>query len=119
MVTIPRKKLMFYSNHLSIFAGAYSLTVKYNDPAKGVTAKHYRIRNLDNGGFYISTRITFNALEKLVAHYMSKNLKLLLLAILYLISRVVYKNYLVGTGLLLYKLWPIMTVMSTTSLLLS
>lgn len=55
-----------------LISGAYSLTVKYNDPTKGVTAKHYRIRNLDNGGFYISTRITFNALEKLVAHYMSK-----------------------------------------------
>lgn len=31
--------------------------------------KHYRIRQLDNGGFFIARRTTFNTLQDLVAHY--------------------------------------------------
>ncbi len=42
----------------------YSLSVRDGD---GI--KHYRIRHLDNGGFYISTRIRFTGLPELVQHY--------------------------------------------------
>lgn len=35
--------------------------------------KHYKIRNLDKGGFYISPRITFPGLHELVHHYMSEH----------------------------------------------
>jgi len=35
----------------------------------GDTVKHYRIRQLDQGGFYIARRITFRTLPDLVAHY--------------------------------------------------
>ncbi|XP_075720349.1 tyrosine-protein kinase FRK [Rhinoderma darwinii] len=45
--------------------GDYSLSV-YN----GITVKHYRIRKLDNGGFYITPRKTFPDLENLVKNYM-------------------------------------------------
>lgn len=51
--------------------GTYSLSVKFNDPNRGSIVKHYRIRNLDDGGFYISTRITFKTLEQLVKHYLT------------------------------------------------
>ena len=34
--------------------------------------KHYKIRNLDKGGFYISPRITFPGLHELVRHYTSE-----------------------------------------------
>lgn len=34
--------------------------------------KHYKIRNLDKGGFYISPRITFPGLQELVRHYTSE-----------------------------------------------
>lgn len=34
--------------------------------------KHYKIRNLDKGGFYISPRITFPGLHELVHHYTSE-----------------------------------------------
>lgn len=34
--------------------------------------KHYKIRNLDKGGFYISPRVTFPGLHELVRHYMSE-----------------------------------------------
>lgn len=37
--------------------------------------KHYKIRNLDNGGFYISPRITFPGLHELVRHYTSELLQ--------------------------------------------
>ncbi|XP_073432080.1 tyrosine-protein kinase FRK [Dendrobates tinctorius] len=45
--------------------GDYSLSV-YD----GITVKHYRIRRLDNGGFYISPRKKFQDMEELVQNYM-------------------------------------------------
>lgn len=53
------------------FAGSYSLSVKDGDSIKGKTVKHYRIRKLDNGGYYITTRVQFADLFDLVAHYKS------------------------------------------------
>ncbi|XP_034445525.1 tyrosine-protein kinase HCK [Hippoglossus hippoglossus] len=47
--------------------GSYSLSVRDNDVQHSV--KHYKIRTLDNGGFYISPRITFTTLQELVNHY--------------------------------------------------
>ncbi|CAN2389892.1 Tyrosine-protein kinase HCK [Pristimantis euphronides] len=49
--------------------GCYSLSVRdYNSPA-GHMVKHYKIRTLDNGGFYVSPRKTFSSLQELVAYY--------------------------------------------------
>lgn len=31
--------------------------------------KHYKIRKLDSGGYYITTRVQFDILQKLVEHY--------------------------------------------------
>uniref|UniRef100_A0A8C1SGT0 Tyrosine-protein kinase n=1 Tax=Cyprinus carpio TaxID=7962 RepID=A0A8C1SGT0_CYPCA len=45
--------------------GSYSLSVRDCDQT-GDTVKHYKIRTLDNGGFYISPRITFNTLQDLL-----------------------------------------------------
>jgi len=42
----------------------FSLSVRDGD---GI--KHYRVRRLDNGGFYISTRSRFNTLPQLISHY--------------------------------------------------
>lgn len=39
------------------------------DDVQGGTVKHYKIRMLDSGGFYISPRSTFNTLQELVQHY--------------------------------------------------
>nr|XP_015203937.1 PREDICTED: tyrosine-protein kinase Lck [Lepisosteus oculatus] len=49
--------------------GSFSLSVRDFDPNTGDTVKHYKIRNLDNGGFYITPRISFNTLSELVQHY--------------------------------------------------
>lgn len=42
----------------------YSLSVRDGD-----TIKHYRIRQLDEGGFYIARRATFQTIAELVGHY--------------------------------------------------
>ncbi|XP_021047639.1 tyrosine-protein kinase HCK [Mus pahari] len=49
--------------------GSYSLSVRDFDPQHGDTVKHYKIRTLDSGGFYISPRSTFSSLQELVLHY--------------------------------------------------
>merc|ERR1719210_794913 len=42
----------------------YSLSVRDGD-----TVKHYRIRQLDEGGFFIARRTSFRTLQELVEHY--------------------------------------------------
>ncbi|XP_057654432.1 tyrosine-protein kinase Src42A isoform X1 [Diorhabda carinulata] len=42
----------------------YSLSVRDGD-----TVKHYRIRQLDEGGFFIARRTTYRTLQELVQHY--------------------------------------------------
>ncbi|CAL8320095.1 unnamed protein product [Arctogadus glacialis] len=49
--------------------GAYSLSIRDWDDMKGDNVKHYKIRKLDSGGYYITTRAQFDALQKLVKHY--------------------------------------------------
>lgn len=48
---------------------AYSLSVRDNNSAHGDIIKHYRIRCLDGGGYYISPRMTFSSLPELIHHY--------------------------------------------------
>ncbi|KAM9786656.1 tyrosine-protein kinase Lck [Syngnathus typhle] len=50
--------------------GSYSLSIRDVDQNTGEGVKNYRIRNLDNGGFYITSKISFNSLKELVQHYM-------------------------------------------------
>ncbi|KAK2507350.1 hypothetical protein MC885_013967 [Smutsia gigantea] len=59
--------------HGSEMARSYSLSVRDYDPQHRDTVKHYKIRTLDNGGFYISPRSTFSSLQELVAHYKSES----------------------------------------------
>ncbi|XP_063651613.1 tyrosine-protein kinase Yes isoform X2 [Pan troglodytes] len=49
--------------------GAYSLSIRDWDEIRGDNVKHYKIRKLDNGGYYITTRAQFDTLQKLVKHY--------------------------------------------------
>lgn len=51
------------------FKGAYSLSIRDWDDVKGDNVKHYKIRKLDSGGYYITTRAQFETLQKLVKHY--------------------------------------------------
>ncbi|XP_067358738.1 tyrosine-protein kinase Fgr isoform X1 [Channa argus] len=49
--------------------GAYSLSIRDWDDNKGDHVKHYKIRKLDNGGYYITTRSQFDTVQQLVEHY--------------------------------------------------
>ncbi|XP_036744999.2 tyrosine-protein kinase Blk isoform X1 [Manis pentadactyla] len=51
--------------------GAFSLSVK-DVTTQGEVVKHYKIRSLDEGGYYISPRTTFPTLQALVQHYSKK-----------------------------------------------
>lgn len=54
---------------IPFFQGAYSLSIQDWDDIKGDHVKHYKIRKLDNGGYYITTRAQFETLQQLVQHY--------------------------------------------------
>lgn len=49
----------------------YSLSVKDWEEARGYHPKHYMIKPLDNGGYYIATNQTFPSLPSLVMAYSS------------------------------------------------
>ncbi|XP_007889190.1 tyrosine-protein kinase Lyn isoform X1 [Callorhinchus milii] len=49
--------------------GSYSLSLQDYDHQIGEVVKHYKIRCLDSGGYYISPRITFTDLNELIQHY--------------------------------------------------
>ncbi|XP_007517292.2 tyrosine-protein kinase Blk [Erinaceus europaeus] len=51
--------------------GSFSLSVK-DVTTQGEVIKHYKIRSLDKGGYYISPRISFPTLQALVQHYSNK-----------------------------------------------
>ncbi|KAH0631239.1 hypothetical protein JD844_005483 [Phrynosoma platyrhinos] len=52
--------------------GAYSLSIRDWDEVKGDHVKHYKIRKLDNGGYYITTRAQFETVQQLVQHYIER-----------------------------------------------
>ncbi|KAM9703868.1 tyrosine-protein kinase Blk [Menidia menidia] len=49
--------------------GSFSLSVRDNDREQGDVVKHYKIRCLDKGGFYISPSNPFPSLQELVKYY--------------------------------------------------
>ena len=62
------------SSHAYVFVnplGAFSLSVK-DVTTHGEVIKHYKIRSLDEDGYYISPRNAFPTLQALVQHYSSK-----------------------------------------------
>lgn len=50
----------------------FSLSVKDWEGGRGYHVKHYKIKSLDNGGFYIATNQTFTSLPELISAYSSK-----------------------------------------------
>ncbi|XP_013406798.1 tyrosine-protein kinase SRK2-like isoform X2 [Lingula anatina] len=50
---------------------SYALSVRdFDMKSNDVVIKHYRMRRLDNGGFYISPKRTFGTITELINHYM-------------------------------------------------
>lgn len=50
----------------------FSLSVKDWEDGRGYHVKHYKIKPLDNGGYYIATNQTFPSLQALVLAYSSE-----------------------------------------------
>lgn len=50
--------------------GSYALSIRDLDPNTGEGVKHYRIRNMDSGGYYITAKISFISLKELVQHHL-------------------------------------------------
>ncbi|XP_006811442.1 tyrosine-protein kinase STK-like [Saccoglossus kowalevskii] len=51
------------------FPGCYTLSLLDHDLSTGKVVKHFKIRALDKGGFYISPKMTFASLQDLVFYY--------------------------------------------------
>lgn len=51
--------------------GAFSLSIR-DTSSQGDVVRHYKIRRMDHGGYYICPRTTFPSLQQLVSHYSSK-----------------------------------------------
>nr|XP_023684328.1 tyrosine-protein kinase Lyn-like isoform X1 [Paramormyrops kingsleyae]XP_023684329.1 tyrosine-protein kinase Lyn-like isoform X1 [Paramormyrops kingsleyae] len=49
--------------------GSYSLSIRDVDLQGADSVKHYKIRTLDSGGFYISPKITFPDIGSMISHY--------------------------------------------------
>lgn len=68
------ENLSLFNGFIPYFnSGTYSLSVRDWEETKMDHVKHYRIRNLDDGGFYITARRTFHTLPDLVKHYSGKS----------------------------------------------
>ncbi|XP_075709547.1 tyrosine-protein kinase Fgr [Rhinoderma darwinii] len=53
--------------------GAFSLSIRDWENTKGDHVKHYKIRKIDNGGYYITTRVQFASVQELIQHYREFN----------------------------------------------
>jgi len=52
-----------------VVVGSYSLSVLDEDQSGVRMVKHYRIRDMDDGGVYISPRLRCTDIANLIEHY--------------------------------------------------
>ncbi|XP_064155261.1 proto-oncogene tyrosine-protein kinase Src isoform X2 [Anguilla rostrata] len=69
LLNLENRRGTFLVRESETTKGAYCLSVLDYDNSKGLNVKHYKIRKLDSGGFYITSRTQFNNLQQLVGHY--------------------------------------------------
>ncbi|XP_061074849.1 proto-oncogene tyrosine-protein kinase Src-like isoform X1 [Conger conger] len=69
LLSLHNRRGTFLVRESETTKGAYCLSILDCDNTKGLNIKHYKIRKLDNGGFYITSRTQFNSLQHLVSHY--------------------------------------------------
>lgn len=69
---LPRGAFLIrFAEHIP---GGFSLTMRDYEAERGAHIKHYKIKCLDQGGYYVTTRQTFATLPELVAAYMSNQM---------------------------------------------
>uniref|UniRef100_A0A3B1ILU1 Tyrosine-protein kinase n=1 Tax=Astyanax mexicanus TaxID=7994 RepID=A0A3B1ILU1_ASTMX len=69
LLSLDNRRGTFLVRESETTKGAYCLSVLDFDNVKGLNVKHYKIRKLDSGGFYITSRTQFSNLQQLVSHY--------------------------------------------------
>ncbi|XP_023690792.1 proto-oncogene tyrosine-protein kinase Src isoform X1 [Paramormyrops kingsleyae] len=69
LLSLENRRGTFLVRESETTKGAYCLSVLDYDNVKGLNVKHYKIRKLDSGGFYITSRMQFSNLQQLVMHY--------------------------------------------------
>ncbi|XP_056897745.1 proto-oncogene tyrosine-protein kinase Src isoform X2 [Takifugu flavidus] len=69
LLSLENRRGTFLVRESETTKGAYCLSVLDYDNTKGLNVKHYKIRKLDSGGFYITSRTQFSSLQHLVNHY--------------------------------------------------
>ncbi|XP_057679271.1 proto-oncogene tyrosine-protein kinase Src isoform X1 [Corythoichthys intestinalis] len=69
LLSLENRRGTFLVRESETTKGAYCLSVLDYDNTKGLNVKHYKIRKLDSGGFYITSRTQFSTLQQLVNHY--------------------------------------------------
>ncbi|XP_005174187.1 proto-oncogene tyrosine-protein kinase Src isoform X3 [Danio rerio] len=69
LLNLENRRGTFLVRESETTKGAYCLSVLDYDNVKGLNVKHYKIRKLDSGGFYITSRTQFSTLQQLVNHY--------------------------------------------------
>uniref|UniRef100_A0AAY4BF24 Tyrosine-protein kinase n=1 Tax=Denticeps clupeoides TaxID=299321 RepID=A0AAY4BF24_9TELE len=69
LLSLENRRGTFLVRDSETTKGAYCLSVLDYDVTKGLNVKHYKIRKLDSGGFYITSRTQFTTLQQLVNHY--------------------------------------------------
>lgn len=52
--------------------GSYSLSIRDVGEKGADSVKHYKIRMMDNGGYYISPKISFHDIGSMIKHYHSE-----------------------------------------------
>ncbi|XP_034389477.1 proto-oncogene tyrosine-protein kinase Src-like isoform X1 [Cyclopterus lumpus] len=73
LLNLQNRRGTFLVRESETTKGAYCLSVLDYDNTKGLNVKHYKIRKLDSGGFYITSRTQFSSLQQLVFHYRSES----------------------------------------------
>ncbi|MEQ2273020.1 hypothetical protein XENORESO_020130 [Xenotaenia resolanae] len=69
LLALDNRRGTFVVRESETTKGAYCLSVLDYDNTRGLNVKHYKIRKLDSGGFYITSRTPFATLQHLVNHY--------------------------------------------------
>ncbi|XP_015228618.1 PREDICTED: proto-oncogene tyrosine-protein kinase Src-like, partial [Cyprinodon variegatus] len=72
LLSLDNRRGTFVVRESETTKGAYCLSVLDYDNTRGLNVKHYKIRKLDSGGFYITSRTPFPSLQQLVNHYRSQ-----------------------------------------------
>lgn len=62
----PEGTFLVRNSHL---LGAYALSLRHYSIERGVVVKHYKIRTLDAGGFFLNHKAIFDSLQQLVAYF--------------------------------------------------